>query len=598
MAAMRPRRLARLLIFVLLICSVTYFTVSYTSLNRPHFIIHTPSDAPPRAGLYNPGDHPIRKLINGAQADFDNLVKKRSTSLEEAVKEYKRRYSIPPPPHFDKWWKFAKERDVVFVDEFDSIHHSLHPFWGLPPVVLRKRVAEACGHDNGLIGLQIRHGNVSHIEGGRIWMRAALKGMLEGFMEELPDMDLALNIHDEPRVVLQHEDLVELNRRADTAKGGLQRVAKLRHGWSNTPDDLTEGQGFKNSPITRFSSVPHQSTWQHSRSSCPPDSPARSLSEIKDVADYNIISIVSPVGFISNHTASSDICLHPSLSTTYGFFAGANTFRFTTDLVPIFSQSKLSSFQDIIYPSPWYWADKVPYVPDEDMKTWEEKESQVYWRGATTGGYSRFGNWRRQHRQRFVSFVNSNSPNSIKTLKKVEEEEEWKVDTSKQIKHFKDSFDVRFVEVGQADAGDVAAQKDMFRLVPKGKPGEVFAWKYLLDMDGNAFSGRFYSFLRSKSAVVKMAVSREWHDEWLKPWLHYIPISVQGNDWIETIRWYLDGTEGGGKSTMEGKKVAERGREWSNKVLRNEDLEVWFYRLLLEYARVVDDDRESIGFEL
>lgn len=598
MAAMRPRRLARLLIFVLLIGSATYFTVTYTTLNRPHFIKHTPSDAPPRDGLYNPGEHPIRKLINGAQADFNNLVKKQSMTLEEAVKEYKRRYSIPPPPHFDKWWTFAKERNVVLVDEFDSVHHSLHPFWGLPPVVLRRRIAEACGHDNGLIGLQIRHGNVSHIEGGRIWMRAALKGMMEGFMNELPDMDLALNIHDEPRVVIQHEDLAELNKRADIAKGGLQRVARLRHGWSNTPDDLTEGQGFKDSPITRFSSLPHQSTWQHSRSSCPPDSPARSLSELKEVPDYNTTSIVSPLGFISNHTASSDICLHPSLATTYGFFAGANTFRFTTDLVPIFSQSKLSSFQDIIYPSPWYWADKVPYVPEEDMKTWEEKESQVYWRGATTGGYSRFGNWRRQHRQRFVSFMNSNSANPIKTLKKLEGEDEWKVDTTKQIKHFKDSFDVRFVEVGQADAGDVAAQKDMFRLVPKGKPGEVFAWKYLLDMDGNAFSGRFYSFLRSKSAVVKMAVSREWHDEWLRPWLHYIPISVQGLDWIETIRWYLDGAEGGGKSTIEGMKVADRGREWSNKVLRNEDLEVWFFRLLLEYARVVDDDRESIGFEL
>ena len=44
--------------------------------------------------------------------------------------------------------------------------------------------------------------------------------------------------------------------------------------------------------------------------------------------------------------------------------------------------------------------------------------------------------------------------------------------------------------------------------------------------------------------------------------------------------------------------MAERGREWSNKVLRNEDFEVWFFRLLLEYGRLVDDNRESIGFDV
>jgi hypothetical protein len=30
--------------------------------------------------------------------------------------------------------------------------------------------------------------------------------------------------------------------------------------------------------------------------------------------------------------------------------------------------------------------------------------------------------------------------------------------------------------------------------------------------------------------------------------------------------------------------------------LRNVDFEVWFFRLLLEYGRVVDDRREEIGF--
>jgi hypothetical protein len=30
--------------------------------------------------------------------------------------------------------------------------------------------------------------------------------------------------------------------------------------------------------------------------------------------------------------------------------------------------------------------------------------------------------------------------------------------------------------------------------------------------------------------------------------------------------------------------------------LRNVDFEAWFFRLLLEYGRVVDDGREGIGY--
>jgi hypothetical protein len=54
----------------------------------------------------------------------------------------------------------------------------------------------------------------------------------------------------------------------------------------------------------------------------------------------------------------------------------------------------------------------------------------------------------------------------------------------------------------------------------------------------------------------------------------------------------------GGEDEAEGERIALRSREWAGKVLRNEDLEVWFFRLLLEYGRVIDDNRESIGFSV
>lgn len=47
---------------------------------------------------------------------------------------------------------------------------------------------------------------------------------------------------------------------------------------------------------------------------------------------------------------------------------------------------------------------------------------------------------------------------------------------------------------------------------------------------------------------------------------------------------------------FEAKKLANQGREWAGKVLRKEDIEIYMYRLMLEYARLLDDDRDRIGY--
>jgi hypothetical protein len=44
------------------------------------------------------------------------------------------------------------------------------------------------------------------------------------------------------------------------------------------------------------------------------------------------------------------------------------------------------------------------------------------------------------------------------------------------------------------------------------------------------------------------------------------------------------------------RKIAEASKEWAGKVFRREDMLVYVYRLLLEYARVLDDRRERLGF--
>ncbi|KAK5015137.1 hypothetical protein LTR39_002778 [Cryomyces antarcticus] len=579
------RMRARHLITVVAIVSFAAITITY--LRRPiyetgrdgsHLVyeIGPPAEAFAPLELANNQAHPVDQLIRDGETRFSALLARQSQTLEEAVTEYRRRYKIQPPPNFDRWYEFAKRKGVQLIDEYDNIHHSLLPFWALEPATIRGRVREALGFgDNNLMGLLIRAGGVTKIENGQEWLQQAVLGMIEDFVQFLPDMDLAFNIHDEPRVVVPHD---ELSRMVSTAKDVRIPLAFANsyptNAFSARPRDVNDGKRIDEVKTTRFNVFAHQPTWTHSRLSCSPNSQARSLED--NAVDNATSYALGELGFIYNHTAFSDICNSPSLSSTYGFFDRPNSFNVVHDLVPIFSQSKISSFQDILYPSPWYWYGKVAYDEKRDVD-WQKKQGKLWWRGSTTGGFSRNGGWRRQHRQQFVRKIND--PYKVKILANTGEEEapHWQ---PKEVRRadYRDIVDVHFSHVGQCDPGDCDAQREFFDIVKPADQQDAWKYRYLLDIDGNAFSGRFYAFLESKSLVYKMAIFREWHEEWIKPWVHYIPLSMRGDEWLESVRYFSGEEEG----KIQAPRMAEQGRQWARKVLRNEDLEVWFFRLLLE----------------
>ena len=520
--------------------------------------------------------HPIHQLISKAEEEQGKVLKSQSHNLKDAVREYKRRYRIPPPPNFDKWYEFAKSKGVQHIDEYDIIYHALLPFWGLKPTIIRARAKEALGYNNALLGLLIRDGKVVSAAGGPEWQQKSTTAMVEAFVQHLPDMDLPFNVHDEPRVILSHDDLQRLLEVAkDKAMPPASTNPDPRNVFSPRPANMDDGKTYNEAETTRFNKFAHQPTWTNSRMSCSLDSPSRSMDE--DPPDDHAPYAFSDLGFIYNKTAFSDICLSPSLRKSYGFFDRPNAFNIVHDLFPIFSQSKISSYQDILYPSPWYWSEKVPYQESQDYD-WKKKEPKMYWRGSTTGGFSRDGGWRRQHRQRIVEKINDLDKAKIfSNDTSTPDHPQWRIQEVSRP-DYKHLFDVKFVNVDQCDPGDCDAQREYFEIVHSADQEKAWGYRHLLDIDGNAFSGRFYAFLQSRSLVYKMAIFREWHEEWLMPWVHYVPLSMKGDEYLEAVRYFEEDPTG----KIQAHKIAEEGKGWSHKVLRNEDLEVWFFRLLLE----------------
>ena len=574
-------------VFVIAVLSLIIFVFSTLQNNSDISSFDYSSGGPKLSGLNTntygyasspSGLHPVHELIQGAENQFRETLSRQSKTLSEAVKEYKRRYLIPPPPNFDRWYEFAKKRDVQLIDEFDTIYHSLLPFWAIEPSLLRRRTREALGFEENLLtGVLIREGQTVHVNGKSDWLKEALVSMMDEFKQFLPDMDLAFNEHDEPRIMIPTVRLSAIVELAKKEHSSIQKSRQPpRNHFSTRPNDLNDGARIDEFRRTRFNRFAHQATWTHSRLSCSSDSPAQDFSEM--AADNVSSYAMGELGFLYNITAFTDICMSPSLEETYGFFDRPNAFSIAHDLIPVFSQSKISSFQDILYPSPWYWYEKVKYDEHKDVP-WEKKEEKLYWRGSTTGGFSRNGSWRRHHRQHLVKRINAPDIAQILMNPSDTTASKWVVQDVER-NDYKDLIDVKFTYIGQCDPDDQKAQEEFFEVVGNADQQEAWNYKYLLDMDGNAFSGRFYAFLRSRSLAFKMAIFREWHLEWLKPWLHYIPLSLKGDEWLESLRYLVHEPTG----RVEAEKIAARSRGWANKVLRNEDLEVWLFRLLLEYV--------------
>jgi hypothetical protein len=339
---------------------------------------------------------------------------------------------------------------------------------------------------------------------------------------------------------------------------------------------------------------------------CSPDSAARKAQMMTNFTGTPLISMRNALehtyqGYVSNYTKSTEICHQPDLQSLHGCLIEPMSVSSTKHLFPLFGGSKLAVNNEILLPAPMYWENEERFTGgDGHGPAWQTKENKVIWRGVATGGKNKATNWKSFHRHRFVAMVNATKVKQVEMGQ--QDPTNWamsppqyriKAAEAGELAKWVGSWsDAAFTDLSCDDPledGQCPYTSPHFDVLPGITMAEQFRCKFLPDIDGNSFSGRYLGFLRSSSLPIKATLFREWHDSRLVPWRHFVPMDNRFLDFFGIIEYFLE-------HDSDAEKIASEGQKWANTVLRPEDMQVYVLRLLLEYARVSDDERDMLGY--
>lgn len=163
--------------------------------------------------------HPIIHMLYKADSEFHQLLRKETHDLASSARAYRARRGRHPPPGFEQWHQYALDNKAFIIEEFwDQIYHDLKPLWALNRTLMHAAIR----NQNKII--HVRNGKVT-CNSDHFWAEI-WKDLVGSVSKNLPDLDMAVNIMDEPRLFIPWEDmrayvLEEQGERTTLAPGTL-----------------------------------------------------------------------------------------------------------------------------------------------------------------------------------------------------------------------------------------------------------------------------------------------------------------------------------------------------------------------------------------
>ncbi|POR35783.1 Beta-1,2-xylosyltransferase 1 [Tolypocladium paradoxum] len=549
--------------------------------------------------------HPINDLIYDAQTRHDRWLVQATTSktLPAAVKIYEERHSgRAPPPNFAEWYQFAS--GSVIVDEFKQIDKDLAPFWGFSPADLRKR-ADAMAAQPGVDVIKVSSGEVSKSDAGddgRNLDLGELVEMIKKFSRHLPDMVLPINLGPTPRILPSWRD-VQLQGRADLSSVVDLISKRSSRDLNQTVSTLEtrDGQDASNAPAWEL-------TWasdfrQMQIDACPPDS------RIRTSPHWNIgqfcwgcVKAHSRGQLLSDVGRSLDICAQPDLKYLHSFSMTDPRSPPIRQLLPLFGASKTDDFRDILIPLPRSTLEK----PDVSWQ-FSRRYDNLFWRASVGEHAINEQALRGSHKFRLLHLIKSPNPQDRVTmiLPVPGEEHQFRpeklsaAEASNAI-----PFSAGINDYSACLGNNCELLKHAFGTEADTEEALEYRYVLLTDEDDGP-PGQVLRTIRSGSVPFVSSIFRTWYTERLEPWLHFVPVDVRYHA-LHTTFSYFTGTENrpkmkGRDTAMKGREndaewISQQGQRWAEKALAKKDMEIYLFRLLLEWGRLIDDGRGDIGY--
>ncbi|CAA9956908.1 CAP10 domain containing protein [Pyrenophora teres f. maculata] len=583
--------------------------------------IRTPLQPSHRTALSVPESrrsHPIHILIAEAERSFGELISGHTHDLVSATNAYRQKRGRHPPPGFDLWFQYAQKNGALVIEElFDQMHSDLAPFWGVSASSMRdfaRHFEHRISVRNRSVSMTRNHGQGTATGRMEAWLE-----MIESIEHLLPDLDMAMNVMDESRVVVPWEDSSKYLQ-SERQKKKLLAYDDVSSQYSS----LNASNEVSRPPHVKWLGPGGEPYWDMARVACAPDSPARYQVASTNFTGPPPIHSAYPAhsyrGYVQNWAHARDPCQQRYLQESHGTFIEPISISTTRALVPIFGETKLQLNSDILIPAAAYLSENFSGGDYSDSRMhggeWSAKVTGAVWRGVASGGRNKEENWTRFHRHRFITMLNGTYVEKVETDSdavakgrtfNLQSYATYQLSATKHMnlgRWLNQITNAGFTEMlcwPHTDKPNCNYTNPYFKIVDKVPMSEQYKYKLLPDIDGNSFSGRYLAYLRSTSVPIKATIYSEWHDDRIIPWLHFVPMD---NSYVD-VYGILDYFLGTGDSHMvvsngahdeAAKKIALRGQEWADKVLRKEDMHVYTFRLLLEYARLCDDNRERLGF--
>ncbi|KAJ7585673.1 glycosyl transferase family 90-domain-containing protein [Mycena floridula] len=468
-----------------------------------------------------------------ARRVIDQLFASQSQTLAQAASRYRMKTNRAPPKNYDKWFKYAKDHSCL-VDEYDQVWEDFEPFYQMEKTFRQKqkqtkiRRMEKRDEERGFFAQRVDAVTKMIQNSSPIGM---LSSKVEGGIYAETDDKHGASFNPEWKKTIERFAglLPDLNI---ILNGRDEPRILFNHREPDVGDSL--------SPMDRAFALSDTNPFKHE--------PSPTSLVYKNQKKCLLSN--SEWGFTG-------------LASDYsGFLIDSTSSDFTTDFYPLLSMTKISPcFSDILIPTEYYyqdawWSPKYAY-PDNIL--WSEKKAQLYWRGHGTGGRihgSSYHNFSRFH----ISDIAKEHPDILNVQV-----------TKMQTEHCEATGDC-----------DVDAINKEYGISGQNDPREDgYKYKFVMDLDGNTFSGRYLGLLRSGSLIFKSTVFTEFFHYWLKPYVHFIPVRQDLSDLVEKVEWAIANDD-------EAKRIQELGREFSQRVMTDAQNDCYFFAVLLEWANLQD----------